>query len=310
MTKLYIVTLVVTSLLICQAALANRAVPQRLRQLHVEPTCLAVGTGYLTNQPGDFGTFGQGPSIKLSNRCEYEIVIQSVMTVLSTDSPLSPFVGVRALLVEPIQEYFSFKMDKEAKFCENLASGKDKDAQTCSSVLLREGAYLTYPMYWGYHYSISGFSRVSKETKVIVEGQMLTREVASAENSKELEEWVLANNDATKVTDTNDPTIQFKEGIDALEWAGYERAAADLHKAAVNNHLLAQIYLGVLYAKGTGVTQNYAKSYFWISHGKRHGGKSFRSADAYLLEAKSHLTAEQIASLDKRAEIKLINRNK
>lgn len=339
MKKFYIVALFVTSLLMFQSASAIMAPPSKLTQTRVEPACLIIGASFLGNQPANWGTGAKGPAIELSNQCEYDLVIKSVLTTLSVETAPTLFEDVDASITEPIQESFGFKLNTKGKPCEKFTSENDKDAQACSSVLLREGASLTYPMYWGYFYSIRGSSRSSSETKVLVEGQMLKRENLSVEppdSSKNIPADLLAAANAgdkdaqktigamyeigsgvnqntsealwwyRKVADAGDTAMQFKVGKHFLDWADDEKGAGYLHKAAVKNHALAQIYLGVLYAKGKGVEQDYEKSYFWISHGKRHGGRSFPSADAYLQESKSHLSSEKITSLDKQVEIEMV----
>ncbi|HKW29607.1 MAG TPA: tetratricopeptide repeat protein [Verrucomicrobiae bacterium] len=82
---------------------------------------------------------------------------------------------------------------------------------------------------------------------------------------------------ASPQTDYGDAEVQFSMGLKFASNPGaaqdYQQAAEWYHKAAEQNHSLAQFNLGVMYAQGQGVTRDAAQSAVWF-------GKAARSGDA------------------------------
>ena len=82
---------------------------------------------------------------------------------------------------------------------------------------------------------------------------------------------------ASPQTDYGDAEVQFGMGLKFASDPGaaqdYRQAAEWYHKAAEQNHSLAQFNLGVMYAQGQGVTRDAVQSAVWF-------GKAARSGDA------------------------------
>lgn len=75
--------------------------------------------------------------------------------------------------------------------------------------------------------------------------------------------------------DRGNADVQFGLGLKYASGAGvtqdYIHAAEWYHKAADQNHSLAQFNLGVMYARGQGVPRNDAQSEVWIGKAARQG---------------------------------------
>jgi TPR repeat protein len=62
-----------------------------------------------------------------------------------------------------------------------------------------------------------------------------------------------------------------KEGIDAYQERRYGEALKEFRPLADENDPEAQFYLGVMYAKGRGVPQDYQESVHWYQHAAEQG---------------------------------------
>ncbi len=87
-------------------------------------------------------------------------------------------------------------------------------------------------------------------------------------------------------TDYGDAEVQFGMGLKFAADTGaaqdYRQAAEWYHKAAEQNHSLAQFNLGVMYAVGQGVTRDAAQSAVWFGKAARLGdaGAQYHLADS------------------------------
>jgi TPR repeat protein len=76
-------------------------------------------------------------------------------------------------------------------------------------------------------------------------------------------------------TDSGDAEVQFSRGLRFAADTGaaqdYRQAAEWYHKAAEQNHSLAQFNLGVMYAKGQGVTRDAGQSAMWFGKAAQLG---------------------------------------
>jgi len=90
---------------------------------------------------------------------------------------------------------------------------------------------------------------------------------------------------ASPGTDYGDAEVQFNLGLKFATDKGaaqdYRQAAEWYHKAAEQNHSLAQFNLGVMYAQGQGVTRDAAQSAAWFGKAAKQGdaGAQFHLGD-------------------------------
>ncbi|HLX97012.1 MAG TPA: tetratricopeptide repeat protein [Verrucomicrobiae bacterium] len=88
-------------------------------------------------------------------------------------------------------------------------------------------------------------------------------------------------------TDYADAEVQFGMGLKFAADTGaaqdYRQAAEWYHKAAEQNHSLAQFNLGVMYAQGQGVARDAAQSAIWFGKAAHLGdaGAQYHLGDSY-----------------------------
>jgi hypothetical protein len=99
-------------------------------------------------------------------------------------------------------------------------------------------------------------------------------------------------------TDYGDAEVQFGMGLKFATDPGaaqdYRQAAEWYHKAAEQNHSLAQFNLGVMYAQGQGVARDVAQSAVWFGKAARLGdaGAQYHLGDSCHRASIVQLSAE------------------
>ena len=84
----------------------------------------------------------------------------------------------------------------------------------------------------------------------------------------------------------------FDKGMTAYNSSDYATAIKEFSVAAEQGIADAQYNLGVMYAKGEGVPENYIKAYMWVSLAAAFGYKDEKKAKEVL---KKRMSSEQIA---------------
>jgi TPR repeat protein len=84
----------------------------------------------------------------------------------------------------------------------------------------------------------------------------------------------------------------FDDGVAAYERGDYATALREFRPLAEQGHAQAQSNLGVMYAKGEGIPEDYVKAHMWWSLAKTQGNKN---APGGLDAIKPTMTSAQIA---------------
>jgi TPR repeat protein len=84
----------------------------------------------------------------------------------------------------------------------------------------------------------------------------------------------------------------FKSGQDAYGQRDYETALKEWQPLAEEGEALAQYNLGVMYANGQGVPQDYVQAHMWANLAAAQGNKSAVKGSEFLTK---EMTPEQIA---------------
>ena len=92
--------------------------------------------------------------------------------------------------------------------------------------------------------------------------------------------------------------IILKMGVEAYHKGNYAQALKLLRPLAVQGNAIAQLRLGLMYAEGEGVTQNYIRAHMWSNLAASKGNKIAKKNRDFISK---EMTPAQIAEAQKMA---------
>ncbi|MDH3636633.1 MAG: hypothetical protein OES20_18230 [Gammaproteobacteria bacterium] len=90
----------------------------------------------------------------------------------------------------------------------------------------------------------------------------------------------------------------FNDAFDYFTSGSYDMAYTGFSELASQGSSICQYYLGVMYASGMGVLQDFGQAHMWLNIASSQGHKKARRQ---LEKLTHHMTADQIADAQKRA---------